>query len=432
LLPGATRVRARGVQVHGAAVRRAVAGQRTAVNLGGVDAASIERGMVLAPVGRLRPTQVIDVHLDVLRSATRALRSRTRVRVHLGAAEVLGRLRVLDAGAIEPGASGLAQLRLESPVVALPDERFIIRSYSPSLTIAGGRILDPLANRHRGKDLAHVRELLRTLMEADHAARFAIYVGTAGDQGQRLADIAARTGWNDVVLSGAAMQAEERGAVVDAEGVFIAAENFERLCRTTLEAVAAHHQREPLTRGMVRETLRERHFAHAAPEIFRAAIRRLEQEGKLVAERELVRARQHSLELSPGDAQLRDRLAQVYQKAALEAPTIDEAMEQASVSSGDRTHGRKILQVLIDGGVLVRVQGDLFFHRESLDRLRAQLHAYAASHEPDRTIDVSAFKDLARVSRKYAIPLLEYFDRERVTMRQGDRRVILRGMKAEG
>jgi selenocysteine-specific elongation factor len=426
LLPGATRVRARGVQVHGAAVQRAVAGQRTAVNLGGVDAASIERGMVLAPVGRLRPTQVIDVYLDVLRSATRALRSRARVRVHLGAAEVLGRLRVLDErGAIEPGASGFGQLRLESPVVALPDERFIIRSYSPSLTIAGGRILDPFANKHRGKDLAHVRERLRTLMETDRAARFAIYVGTAGDQGQRLADIAARTGWNDVVLSAAATQAKERGAVIDAEGVLIAAENFERLCRTALEAVTAHHQREPLARGMARETLRERYFAHAAPEIFRAAIARLEQEGKLVAERELVRARQHSLELSAGDAQLRDRLAQVYEEAALEAPSVDEAMERAAVSSANRTHGRKILQVLIDGGVLVRVQGDLYFHRESLERLRGQLHAYAASHEPDRAIDVSAFKDLARVSRKYAIPLLEYLDRERVTMRQGDRRVIL-------
>ena len=100
-------------------------------------------------------------------------------------------------------------------------------------------------------------------------------------------------------------------------------------------------------------------------------------------------------------------------------------MERASVSSADRTHGRKILQVLIDGGVLVRVQGDLFFHRESLERLQAQLHAYAASHEPDRTIDVSAFKDLARVSRKYAIPLLEYLDRERVTKRVGDAREIL-------
>src|SRR5450432_1264588 len=133
LLPHRLRVRARGVQVYGTAVHRAEAGQRTAVNLGGISLASVERGMVLAPVGRLQPEQIIDTHLDVLASAARALRSRNRVRMHIGAAEVLGRLRVLnDDGAIEPGASGFAQLRLESPVVALPDERFIIRSYSPS------------------------------------------------------------------------------------------------------------------------------------------------------------------------------------------------------------------------------------------------------------------------------------------------------------
>jgi selenocysteine-specific elongation factor len=424
LLPGAVRVRARGVQVHGAAVSRAVAGQRTAVNLGGIDVASIARGMVLAPVERLRPVQIIDVHIDVLRNAPRALRSRARVRVHLGAAETLARLQLLDdVNAIEPGASGFAQLRLESPVVALPHERFIIRSYSPSLTIAGGRILDPFAAKHRGKEFAQARERLRRLMDADRAERFAIYVETAGDQ--RVSDIAARTGWTDSVISAAAIEAKEHGAVVEADGVFIASENFERLCRLALEAIEAHHRSEPLARGMARETLRERHFAHAAAEIFRAVIARLEREGKLVSEKDLVRAREHRRELSGADAQLRDRLAQVYEQAALEAPSLDEAMERAGVSSTQRPHGRKILQVLIDSGALVRVQGDLFFSRKSLDRLQEQLYEYAASHEPERAIDVSAFKNLAGVSRKYAIPLLEYFDRERVTMRQGDRRVIL-------
>ncbi len=427
LLPAGQRVRARGVQVHGQGVPRAIAGQRTAVNLGGVDVTAIERGMTLAPVGRFRPVQIIDVHIDVLRNAPRALRSRARVRLHLGAAEILGRLRVLDeSGAIAPGANGFAQLRLESPVLALPDERFIIRSYSPSLTIAGGRVLDPFAAKHRGRDLAQICERLTTLMAADRAARFATYVATAGDLGQRQADLAARTGWNDIVLREAAILAKKRGAVVDADGVFIAAENFDHLCHTTLAAVTDHHQREPLARGMARETLRERHFTHTAPEIFRAVIARLEHDGKLVAEKDLIRAGEHSLELSGGDAQLRDRLAQIYEQAGLAAPSVDEAMERAAVSGAQRTHGRKILQLLLDGGVLVRTQSDFFFFRKALDRLQDQVYAYAASHEPERTIDVAAFKALAGVSRKYAIPLLEYFDRERVTMRQGDRRVILR------
>ncbi|MGA9998229.1 MAG: selenocysteine-specific translation elongation factor, partial [Pyrinomonadaceae bacterium] len=161
LLPAGQRVRVRGLQVHGSSVKTASAGQRTAVNLGGVEAASIERGMTLAPVARLRPTQIIDAEVSMLKSAPRPLRSRSRVRVHIGAAEILARVRVLEeAGEIEPGASGFAQLRLESPVIALPFERFIIRSYSPSHTIAGGRVLDAFATKHRGREVQIARERL--------------------------------------------------------------------------------------------------------------------------------------------------------------------------------------------------------------------------------------------------------------------------------
>ena len=427
LLPNAFHVRARGVQVHGASVQRALAGQRTAVNLGGIDTGSIERGMVLAPVGRLRPVQIMDVYLDVLPNAPRALRSRARVRVHLGAAEVLGRLRVLETnGALQPGGGGLAQLRLESPVVALPDDRFIIRSYSPSLTVAGGRVLDAFAAKHRGKDLGRVRKDLGTLRDADRAARLAIFVERAADRGLKFADFVARTGWNDASLTSAISEAKASGLVIDAEGVFLAPQNFERLCRATAESVAAHHQREPLSRGLGRETLRERHFNHSAPEVFRTVIAQMEREGQLISEKDLVRGREHRLDLSGVDAQLRDRLAQVYEQAGLEAPAVDEAMTRAGVNASERAHARKILQLLIDRRLLTKVQGELFIHQSSLDGLQSKLYEYAARHEPERTIDVSAFKDLAGVSRKYAIPLLEYFDSQRVTLRQGDRRLILR------
>jgi selenocysteine-specific elongation factor len=427
LLPDRIRVRARGVQVHGHSVQRAAAGQRTAVNLGGVEVGAIQRGMTLAPVGRMQPTQIIDVRLDVLPAAPRALRSRARVRVHIGAAEVLGRLRVLDdSGGINPGAAGFAQLRLENPVVALPEERFIIRSYSPSITVAGGCILDPFAAKHRGRDLARLRGRLEKLIEADRATRFAVFVETAGDHGLKRSEISARTGWNDDVLTQTTIEPVASGAVVDADGVFISSDNFARLCNAAVDAVDVHHKREPLARGLARETLRERQFAHVPAEVFRAVISSLEQGGKLLAERDFIRARQHSLELSHADAQLRNRLAEVYENAGLEAPSFDEAMAQASVSVTGRSHARKILQLLIDGGLLIRVQGELYFHRKALDALQEKLSEYAAAHEPERSIDVATFKELAGISRKYAIPLLEYLDRSRVTQRQGDRRIILR------
>ncbi|MBD0327331.1 MAG: SelB C-terminal domain-containing protein, partial [Pyrinomonadaceae bacterium] len=317
-----------------------------------------------------------------------------------------------------------AQLRLEAPVVALPTERFIIRSYSPSRTIAGGRVLDPLATKHRGREVPLARARLEALMSATRATELAIFVETSEGYGMRRSQLAARTGWRDDVLDGAAQEAKERGEVVDADGVYIGQASFDRLSRAVLEAVEAHHRREPLARGLLRETLRERLFSRAAPEVFRAVIARLERENRLVSEKEFVRARDYSLALSPADASLRERLEQIYREAALEAPTFDEALERASVKTS-REHGRKILQLLIEGGVLVRVQEDLFFHREALDDLLGKLRAYASQHEPERAIDVPAFKKLAGVSRKYAIPLLEYLDRERVTCRAGDRRIIL-------
>ncbi|HEV3469454.1 MAG TPA: selenocysteine-specific translation elongation factor [Pyrinomonadaceae bacterium] len=427
LLPAQARVRVRGVQVHGASVRAARAGQRTAVNLGGVEAAGVERGMVLAPAGRLQPTQIVDASVRVLEGAPRALRSRQRVRVHHGTAEVLARVSVLEeSGEIAPGATGLAQLRLELPVAALPGERFIVRSYSPQQTVAGGEILDAHAAKHRGRDRAAARALLSSLAGADNAARLSYFAGTAGERGLRRTELAARTGWRDDALDAALAEAARRGLVFEAEGVVVGRELFERLVGAAVAEVEEFHRREPLARGMARELLRERLFARAAPEVFRAALSRAEELGAVAFERELVRASGHSLELSPADARLKGRLEQIYREAALEAPALEEALARADGEAGGRARARKIFQLLVEAGTLVRVREDLFFHREALERLTDALRDYGARHEPDRLIDVAAFKELSGVSRKYAIPLLEYFDRERVTRRAGDKRVILK------
>jgi selenocysteine-specific elongation factor len=426
LLPAGLRVRVRGLQVHGASVRAAQAGQRTAVNLGGVEASAIERGMVLAPAGRLLPTQIFDAQVEVLKSAPRPLRSRQRVRLHLGTNEVLARVQVLEeTGEIASGGAGMAQFRLETPVVALPVERFIVRTYSPQQTFAGGLVLDAHAAKHRGRDRNEARTRLDALTAADDAERLAIFVEASGERGLRRADAAARTGWRDDVLAESVAGAVRRGDVIEAEGYLVGRESFRRLLAGALAEVESHHRREPLTRGVGRETLRERAFARAAPEIFRAVLQHAERAGQLVSERDVVRAAGHSLSLSDADAELRDRLAAVYQQAALEAPTFDEAYARAGGTQARREHARKILQLLIDAQLLVRVREDLFFHREAIEELTQALRDYAATREPQRLLDVAAFKDLSGVSRKYAIPLLEYFDRQRITRRAGDQRVIL-------
>jgi selenocysteine-specific elongation factor len=427
LLPAGRRVRTRGIQVHGNAVNQARSGQRTAVNLGGVDVTDVERGMVLAKSGRLRPTQIIDTEITMLSGAPRSIKTRSRVRLHTGSAEVLARVRVLNnEGEIAPGASDFAQLRLETPVVVLHGDRFIIRSYSPAETVAGGLVLDPFALKHRGRELAKTSDRLRSLKQADAVGRFTAFVEASGDLGLEPEDLAARFGWNDDVLVRVAARAKESGTIIEGNGFYLSKEAIQRLSSLAIGEIKKHHQREPLARGLARETLRERLFAHTPVEVFRFIITRLESGGLLSSEKDLVRATEHTLDLSSSDKHLRDQIVGVYERAGLEAPSLDQALQQAGVAAPQRNHARKLLQLLLNEGTLVRVHGETFFHADALKKLKQTLQQYAAEHEPDRLIDVPTFKELAGISRKYAIPLLEYFDRERVTQRAGDKRIILK------
>jgi len=304
------------------------------------------------------------------------------------------------------------------------NDRFILRSYSPSVTIAGGVILNPLAARVRRKDLSRVRRVLGALQTTDRATQFVTFVEQAKEHGQTLKDICARTGWRRSLATAVAEEAQAKGLVINCDGVFIAKADFENLSQLVIEAVRAHHKREPLTRGMGRETLRERFFSRTAPEVFRTVLSRLERDGLLIPEKEIVRATEHKLELAGADAELRTRLEDTFRRAGLEPPSTESALQAAAKS--DTNRGRRILQMLIEAGTIVRIQPDMLFHRAVLDELIAKLNAFADNGGPERAIDVPAFKSLAGVSRKYAIPLLEYFDREHITLRRGDRRIIIK------
>jgi selenocysteine-specific elongation factor len=198
------------------------------------------------------------------------------------------------------------------------------------------------------------------------------------------------------------------------------------MSRLVVDEVNKHHQREPLARGMPRETLRERLFAHTPAEVFRFVVARLEADGLLSSDKDLVRAAEHAPDLSASDKALRDKLIEAYETAGLEVPSWNQALQQVGVPAAQKNHARKLLQLSIDEGRLVRVQDEMFFSGSALERLKQLLQQHATANEPDRLIDVSTFKDLAGISRKYAIPLLEYFDRERVTRRAGDKRIILK------
>ncbi len=426
VLPLGKKVRVRGLQTHGKAVKTAHAGQRTAVNLGGIEHAEIERGMVLTESGILRPTQIFDAEIEVLKGAKKSLKSRQRVRVHIGTIEALARIQVLnEAGKIAKGEKDFVQIRLEIPVVCVADERFIIRSYSPQMTIAGGRVLDNTAIKHRRKDAENVRKYLQNLIEADKTKQAKLYLETAGEHGANFKDLQARTGWRKEVLQQAIQENTEKKAIIEAESFLIARTPFENLKTKTLAEIEGFHRQEPLAKGIGRETLREKIFAHLAPEIFKTVLVNLEKEKKIVSEKDFVRAVSHNLELSGGENLLRERLEKIYKSAKLEVPKLEDALtEVIENTKSDKNHARKIFQLFLNSGEIVKISDEFYFTREAINELIEKLKNFA-SKSSDRLIDVPAFKNLANISRKYAIPLLEYFDREKITRRADDKRLIL-------
>ncbi len=428
ILPIGKKVRVRGLQTHGKTVKAAHAGQRTAVNLGGIDHAEIVRGMVLAMANILRPTQIFDAEIEVLKDAKHALKSRQRVRVHIGTIEALARVQVLNnAGEITKGEKDFVQLRLEIPIVTIPNERFILRSYSPQITIAGGKILDALAIKHRRKDIENIRKYLGSLIEAenDKAKQLKLFLETANEHGLTFSDLQARTGWRDEILKKAIAENTTQKAIIEAESFYVARTPFDDLAAKTLAEIANHHQREPLAKGILRETLREKIFTRIALEIFKTTLSALEKDGKIAAEKDIVRLVSHSLELSAEEKLLRERFQKIYKTAKLEVPKLDEVcLEVIKNTKLTKEHARKIFQLLVNAGEIVKVTEEFYFGREAIDDLVKNVRNFA-DQTSDRLIDVPKFKDIADISRKYAIPLLEYFDRERITRRAGDKRLIL-------
>jgi selenocysteine-specific elongation factor len=431
LLPERKRVRVRGLQTHGKTVEIVRAGQRTAVNLGGVDFSEIERGAILAEPDALLPTQIFDAEIEVLKDAPRSLKTRQRVRVHAGTAEVLARVQILEeTGEIQPGEKGFAQFRLEAPVVVVPSERFIVRSYSPQRTVAGGKIIDNLAAKHQRKDSATIKKRLQKWLDAeakgDKAAQAHILLEIAAETGATLNDLQARTAWRTEILETVINENLQRKSIIQAENRFLARTPFENLAAKTLEEIKEHHQREPLSRGMLRETLREKVFAHLPPEIFRQVLTALETAKKISVEKDVVRVAAYNQQLSSSDAAIRGKIERIYQQAKLEVPTLEQVLTEAIVGvKATKEHARKIFQLFLDSGELIRITPEFYFRRADINELIEKLRVFAAEETADRMIDVTAFKNLAGVSRKYAIPLLEYFDREKVTRRGGEKRLVL-------
>ncbi len=420
LFPSGRRLRVRGVQSGGKMVERARAGQRTALNLAGIDHGEIRRGMVLAAPGRFQTTRRLDARVHLLASA-RKLKNRTRVHFHQGTTETIAELLLIGAGELVPGGSAFGQLRLRDPFLVLPGDRFILRQFSPVITIGGGVVLDALAPRHLQRQ-GPVAPFLETL-ERGEAGQILEALAVRSPQGLGLAEIVSRTGWLESETGREAANLEAAGSVriVSREPmVLVPAEAFTALLEKIGAEVDRFHKANPLVPGISREELRSRAAPESRPEVFRAALEELGAKGKLEFAGELVKRAGAQVSLQPEEARAKEQIEAAFADAGLAVPSVKEVLAKLPVET---RRAEKLLQLLLRERTLVRVTAELVFHQQALTELRARLREYKRTRQ--ERISVPAFKELAGITRKYAIPLLEYLDRERVTRRAGDERVIL-------
>jgi selenocysteine-specific elongation factor len=413
VFPGGRRVRVRGVQVHGKPAEHAVAGQRTALNLAGATTEELQRGMMLATASTFQATSRVDVELSLLPSA-KPLKDRARVHFHSYTSETIASVVLYDKKQAAAGESAFAQLRLAEPTLLLPGDRFIIRQFSPVVTSGGGAVVEN-APPKKVKDTAEHAQFLNTLAEELRSGMLRARVMASGARGLSIAEAVARTGWlAQQIVSGVAANPE----ILRIADIFISRVALDAVRKDLVSALDAFHKHNALVAGMSREELRGR-FSEVAPTVFNSVLDEALRAGRIELSGELVRLAGRGVVMKDEEAESKKIIETAFASAGLRVPALKDVLAGLKV---DKTRAQKIVTLLLRDKVLVKISDELVFHQEALATLRKRM---AMEKVKSPKLDVARFKDLTGVSRKYAIPLLEYLDREHVTRRVGDMRVIL-------
>ena len=428
VFPTRRRVRVRGVQVHGHSADRTIAGQRTALNLAGASTQDLSRGMTLTPPATFESTRRVDVMLRLLPSAPHALKNRARVHFHSYTMEtvaeiVLHESRTSDASVMKDpraeasqvlaGQERFARLKLPEPALLLPGDRFIIRQFSPVVTIGGGIVLDaaPIPR------MAGTQDFLRLLNRGNSKEILKARIARRPHDGITFSQLVSETGWTKSVIEKHVDSAVQQGRAVRIGDRLVHGPAFGERQQLIVSTVENFQKTNPLVSGIAKEELRER--VGALSDVFEAAIATLVHEKKIELAGDVVRLPGRGVAMKDEEAESKTRIEQAFASAGLQVPALNEVLAGLKI---DRVRAQKLVTLLLREKILIKVSDELVFHRSVLEQLRGKIAVYKAKSP---RIDVAQFKTLTGVTRKYAIPLLEYLDRERVTKRVGDAREIL-------
>ncbi len=415
LLPATREVRVRQVQSHGEVVEEARAGQRVALNLAGIAKDEVERGHVLASPGSYEASRILDVRLSLLHEVP-PLAHHSRVRLYVGADEVIGRLRLLDRDRLAPGQTVVAQLRLEKPTVAARGDPFVLRRYSPMVTIGGGEVITAAAPlRRRGA------EAVRTLAARETSgfdAQVLAALTAAGTLGATIETLVRQIGATPDRITAQVQELLDAQRAVAIRGRLFAREVAERIRADVLRALAAHHAATPWRIGMPRDDLKSRVFTAGDDRLYSLALETLEAAGQIAVQGAFVREAHFAPVHTPAESAAAQALEEAYRRGRYTPPGRDEAL---SAGPG-RAVAERMFQALLDEGVLVNVGGDVVFHRDVLADIESRVVTHIAEHGE---ITVASLRDQLGSSRKFTLTVLEYFDTRHVTRRIGDKRVLV-------
>jgi len=416
--PQGTSSKIRGLHIHNKEVTEAGAGLRTAINLQGIEKMMLSRGNIVATKDSLRPTYMVDVVLDHLPSAPRKLKNRAKVRFHAGTAEIISTLILLDRDELNPGDTCFAQIRLDAPTAVLKGDHYVLRSYSPVQTIGGGEILNPLPSKKK-RFSEGVLSQLKSLHTGGEKESVELFVALGRFHGVEESELSFLTNLSRKKLAEPlkALKAQKRIIQFDKErSLLIHADFLQKARDEVMETIETYHRNFPLKTGLLKEELRSRTSTAKNPKLFNYLINQLSQEGDVVQEKEIVRLKTHKVTLAQDQKEARRKLETIYAKSGLEPPYFKELKEEFPGNTAS-----EVLDVMVKDGHLLKVKEDLYFDRKAVDALEEKLVAFLKTHGE---ITTPQFKDMTGTSRKYTIPLIEYFDLRQITVRVGDSRVL--------
>lgn len=420
IYPGETVSRVRNMHVHGKKVELAESGQRVAVNLSGIETDDIKRGNVLALPASLKPSHRIDVSFKYLSSAPKALRHRARVRVYLGTAEILGRVILLDREELQQGEHAYVQLQLESPVAAARKDHFVVRSYSPMRTVGGGTIIDPFPNKHK----RYRKEIIEALATAEKGSAVDLveqYLN-ANAKLHTVTGLTSALGMskNDMAMALTKLTEEGQAAKFAAEGedYFVSAMVLQQWESRIISALQDYHRKFPLREGYPKEELRSRFFSALTAKQFQILLNHFEQNQKISGMGHSVAIFKYKPLLTKEVEQVIHKLENIYLTGKYQPPAWSEATAQTGIKQP--AVSQELLNYLLGQDKLVKIAEGIFFHRQVLNKAVSVIKEHFKQKEE---LSLGELRDLLQTSRKYALPLLEYTDQEKITRRVGDLRV---------